>query len=329
MDNIFNGEWRVLGTSSNWEKFSALSDTEKREWHFIKGKSLPYQSLLRFYKKESNLVVGHSYWEWKFSNNRFYIKRKFTTVCTVTPKRVFKIPNAGHILAMFFKIRDKHGAAKLDARNIRRVLTKGPDAYVPPTPVTYNRILLADLKYFTTSAEVMLERLKRNGVDFEVLVHDMLYQAKALNIKIKSEWSDRKLRDKHSDWTEEISKIKAKDCSETPIWLNTPKLPEGVTFINSEKECAQEGFNMHHCLYSNYFYSIASKKYIALHVAGQNPYTIGMRVEYDRNDDIIDIKLDQAFGVHNRRLYANENEEAFHLVNLVRDYYIVPKALPF
>lgn len=327
MDNIFNGEWRVLGTSTNWEKFSALSDTEKREWHFIHGHTLPYQTLLRFYKKESNLVVGYTSCEWRFNKNRFYIKRTFTTICTVTPKRVFKTPDAGRILARFFGIIGE--GVRLDSHNIRRVLTKGPKAYVPPAPVTYNRILLADLKYFTTSAEVMLERLKQNDTNFEIIVCDMLDQAKALNRKIKSEWSDRKIRDKHSDWSEEITKIKAKNCSETPIWTRTPELPEGVTFINSEKECAQEGFNMHHCLYSNYYRSIALKGYIALHVAGQNPYTIGMRVKYNQNNDIIDIILDQAFGVHNRRLKEDETREVDILVNLVRDYYIVPKALPF
>lgn len=324
MKNLFNGDWRVLSTDSDWDLFSALSEMEKREWCFIHNRRTPWQTLVRFYKKESNIVVGYCVMEWYFSKNRFFVKRTFRTVCTVTPTRVFKTSDASNIIARFFGLRDEYSTAELDSRNIRRVLTKGPAAYVKPEPKCYNGILLSDLKYFTTSAERMLERLKENDADFEHLMRDMLQQAKALNVQIKSEWSDRKIRDKHSDWSEEIAKIKAKNCSETPIWDDLPKLPQGVTFINSEKECANEGFKMHHCLYSNYYNTIAHKKYIALHVAEQNPYTIGMRVVYNYNNDIIDIRLDQAYGIYNRQLNEREKRDVDRLVSIVKEHYILP-----
>jgi hypothetical protein len=130
-------------------------------------------------------------------------------------------------------------------------------------------------------------------------------QAVALDKKIKLSWSDRKIHDLHMKWTEEIHKIKCRNCSAELIWQNIPPLPKEVELLNSEMRIAEEGHKMHHCIYTNYLNLLERKAKIAFHA---NDFTVMFDV--DSNG----CKLNQAYKAWNKALSKEEMDFAKSLV---------------
>ena len=140
-------------------------------------------------------------------------------------------------------------------------------------------------------------------------LRDLFDQARILNRKIKMSWSDRKIHDMHMRWTEKIQTIKMRNCSESPIWDNVPKLPYGIELLNSEKRIAEEGTKMHHCIYTNYLYHLEGKNAIAFHVHGDNPYTVMFYKDYGCG-----WSFNQAYHAWNKSLSQEEMSEAKSLL---------------
>lgn len=324
---VLTDGWVLLGSDLTFQAFLEMSDEEKRMHYFIDGKGLPNRTLIRIYRKDENIVVGYREESWNFARKNFYIRRKFTTLATVTPKRVFRDPLLDSVLVQYFGL--KWGTF-LDAKNVRNLLTKGKEAFVEPKPKLINEIVpITLIEHYTSDPSIMIKRAITWDYSMCYLFRDMLDQAAGLNRLIKSEWSDRKIRDKHNDWSEEIAKIKARNCSYDPVYDKIPSLPKGVTFINSERQCADEGFSMHHCLYSNYWSRIKSKNYTALHVEHpEGKFTVGMCAEkIYRTDgectDKVTYVFDQAFGVHNKTLTDEQMKYAKSLAQIVQDFYSI------
>ena len=105
-------------------------------------------------------------------------------------------------------------------------------------------------------------------------------------------------------WTEDIHKIKCRNCSDAPIWSidYTIELPKNVELLNSEMRIAEEGQKMHHCIYAIYNNALITKKYIAFHV---NDFTVMFTV--DRNKGI---SFNQAYKAWNKSLSEEEMEYA-------------------
>ena len=143
-------------------------------------------------------------------------------------------------------------------------------------------------------------------------LRDLLYQAKKLNRIVKTSWSPRRIHDEHMKWTEEIHQLKTRNCSTEPIWEKCIKLPEGVTLLNSEKEIANEGSNMHHCIYTNYCGALKNKRMIAFHVVNKDgDFTCSFRIKDNQ------IEFDQAYKAWNKRLTDFEMELAQSLKHYV------------
>lgn len=324
---VLTDGWVLLGSDRTFQAFLEMSDEEKRIHYFIDCKSLPDRTLIRIYKKNDNIVVGLREESWHFARKKFYVRRKFQTLATVTPKRVFRESRLDSILVQHFGLA---WGISLDAKNVRNLLTKGKEGFVKPKPKTIRDIVSIPLiEHYTSDPSAIITRVKTWDDSMCYLFRDMLMQAAGLNRIIKSEWSDRKIKDKHNDWSEEIGKIKARNCSYDPVYDKIPRLPKGVTFINSERQCADEGFSMHHCLYSNYWSRIKSKNYTALHVEHpEGKFTVGMCAEriynLDGEDtDRITYVFDQAFGVHNKTLTDEQMKYAKSLAQIVQDFYSI------
>lgn len=320
---VLTDGWTLLESEQTFQTFLEMSDKERRIWYFIDGGGLPSRKYIRIYKKGDNIVVGLREEEWKFARKHFYIRRKFKTLATVTPKRIFRDVLLDSVLVEYFGL---EWGISLDAKNVRNLLTKGKDAFVKPKSKYIDGIVpITLIEHYTSDPSKVCERIKGRDYDMLIMFRDMLRQAAALDKVIKAEWSDRKIRDIHNDWSEEISKIKARNCTTDPIFENIPELPEGVTFINTERECADEGFSMHHCVYSNYWDRIRYKDYIALHVEHpEGKFTVGLTTEsfYKEGEKLEKIYVfDQAFGVYNKTLTATQKEYAKTLAKIVQDFY--------
>ena len=291
-----------------------MSDEERRIFTFVDDRLLPAKESIRIYMKDNNIVVGYHRVEYKFAKNRFFCTSSFDTLVTVSPRRVFcsQLSKTSSILSRYFSLPAR---AVLNRTDIRTLLTKGPSA-IDCREMQFNGIYgisASDLKYFTTNADVMRQRCAHD-VQFADIVNDMIRQAKALNRVIKSEWSDRKISDTHNKWTAEIQAIKCRNCSSDPIWDTMDiAFPDNIRLINSERECADEGAKMHHCVYTNYWYAIKDKRYVAIHVNdADGDYTVGIRVKHNQS-----CEFDQAFKAWNQHVSPSQREYAQSLVKVV------------
>ena len=202
---------------------------------------------------------------------------------------------------------------------LRQIVKKGKSAYDDylikhdnEIKCLKNGFSYEDLKIFTDNPNLFMEKMFSLPGQECYELKDLFYQAKQLNRVIKMSWSPRRIHDEHMKWTEEIHQLKTRNCSTEPIWEKCIKLPEGVTLLNSEKEIANEGSNMHHCIYTNYYNSLKNKRMIAFHVANKDEdFTCSFRL---RNNQI---EFDQAYKAWNKRLTDSEMEFAQSLKHYV------------
>ena len=315
MINIFTDGWLVSSESDHFASFSELSDEEKRIQHLIDDKYLPSRSMYRIYKKDNNIVVAVNTLSWMFKKNRFFIKSDFDTLATITPTRVFstRIDTAARIVCKHLGFTPDIHVNKI---LFRQIVKRGKEAYDEYLTKHIDELFCHrygyswdDIITYTDNPKLFLEKIKE--LESSEL-RDLLYQAKKLNRIIKMSWSARRIHDEHIKWTEEIHKLKTRNCSTESIWEKCVKLPKGVTLLNSEKEIANEGSSMHHCIYTNYCSHLKNKRMIAFHVANKDgDFTCSFRIRDNQ------VEFDQAYKAWNQRLTDSEMEIAQSLKHYV------------
>lgn len=302
---ILTDDWVTLSVDPNFNIFSELDPKDKRIYHLIDGNPLPRQVLIRIYQKEKNVVLAIRTVQWVFKKNRYFPKSIFDTLATVTPTRVFSsnIQEAGRILCNYlgFPLR-----VNMNKTLFRRILKEGKEAYdkyIEERPYNW-MVSLEEAKIFTDDWKLFDTRVKENQE-----LYDLFQQARALNKRIKMSWSDRKIHDMHMKWTAEIHKIKYRNCSSDVIWKNIPIVFDKVELLNSERRIADEGANMHHCIYTNYGNSLKKGIKIAFHISMEDPFT----VMFDIHDGG-KVVFNQAYHAWNKMLTPEERQIAEDLV---------------
>ncbi len=315
MINIFTDGWLVSSESEHFASFSELSSAEKRIQHLIDDIHLPYRQMYRIYQKDKNIVVAIKELQWKFTKNRFFIKTTFDTLATITPTRVYstKVDSAAHFVCKHLGFTPDIHVNKI---LFRQIIKKGKEAYDEYLIKHGDELFCRrygynwdDITTYADNPHLFLEKIKQ----FETTeLRDLLYQAKKLNRIVKMSWSSRRIHDEHMKWTEEIHQLKTRNCSTEPIWEKSVKLPKGVILLNSEREIANEGSSMHHCIYTNYCSLLKNKKMIAFHVINEEgDFTCSFRLGNNQ------IEFDQAYKAWNKRLTDDEMKIAQSLKHYV------------
>lgn len=313
--SIFTDGWLVSSESEHFASFSELSNAEKRIQHLIDDIRLPGRQMYRIYQKDKNIVVAIKELQWKFAKNRFFIKTTFDTLATITPTRVYstKVGSAAHFICKHLGFEPNIHINKI---LLRQIVKKGKEAYDDYLIKHEEEIYCHrygcswdDIVTYSDDPKLFLEKAKLPENDE---LRDLLYQAKKLNRIVKTSWSPRRIHDEHMKWTEEIHQLKTRNCSTEPIWEKCVKLPKGVTLLNSQKEIANEGSSMHHCIYTNYCGHLKNKRMVAFHVANEDgDFTCSFWL---RNNQI---EFDQAYKAWNKRLTDDEMEIAQSLKHYV------------
>lgn len=303
---ILTDGWVTLSEHPQFNDFSNMSNEDKRIYHLIDELGLPAKLLIRIYQKEQNVVVAIRDIKWKFHKNRFFPISKFETICTVTPKRVYcsNVQKTGRLLCMYFGYQVRQQVTK---PMLRKILKQGAEickTLEEPTDTFPYGFSPDDIKIYTDNPKVFSKRL---GEHHEL--YDLFIQARKLNKVIKMSWSDRKIHDMHMKWTEEIHKIKYRNCSSDVIWKNIPMMFNKVELLNSERRIADEGANMHHCIYTNYGNYLKAKTKIAFHVAIEDSFTVMFDI-YDGGK----VVFNQAYHAWNKSLTPEERQMAEDLV---------------
>lgn len=314
--SIFTNGWIVSSESTHFTSFSELSDEEKRIQHLIDGTCLPYRRMYRIYQKDKNIIIALQELEWKFIKNRFFIKRTFDTLATITPTRVYstRVDAAAHYVCEHLEIEPE---IRINKVLLRQLVKKGKHAYDEylikhADEIRCHKLELSwcDVVTYTDDPKLFIDKYEKDYHNCEL--RDLLHQAKQLNRIIKTSWSARRIHDEHMKWTEEIHQLKTRNCSEEPIWKKCPKLPKEVVLLNSERAIADEGSSMHHCIYTNYCTRLIEQRMVAFHVLGGNgDFTCSFNI-YNNN-----VSFDQAYKAWNKRLLDSELQFAQSLKDYV------------
>jgi hypothetical protein len=298
---ILTDDWVTIFKHNLFDEFANYSDKDKRIVHFIDGVQLPHHSMIKIYQKEKNVVVAFREIQWKFCKNKFFTKTVFDTLATVTPTRVYSsdLHKAGMYLCAYLGFNCNRHMNKVLFRSILKKGEQGYEEYIQKYPRS-TLFRESDAKIFTDDCKLFGERVRENQE-----LYDLLHQAIILDRRIKMSWSDRKIHDIHRKWTEEIHILKYRNCTSDSIWENIPKLPDYVELLNSERRIADEGANMHHCIYANYGNYLKNKTKVAFHVNTEDPFTVMFDIRHDG-----EITFNQAYHAWNKALTDEEKELA-------------------
>ena len=165
--------------------------------------------------------------------------------------------------------------------------------------------------------------------DWNRLFSDAVNDAQMLDVKVNPEWSDKRLKKEHSDYSEAIMRKKSGDLCEAPIYdVKDTAISEKVNgvslsgeFLNNEVSVFREGWKMHHCVYSGYFGSVKNKRYIVLSFTEPERVTVGIQYGIDKLTKEQKVVIDQMHTVGN----GNPSNQFREAVNLYfeknRDYF--------
>jgi hypothetical protein len=143
-----------------------------------------------------------------------------------------------------------------------------------------------------------------------LLLDDLIAQAVILERSFDINWSDKRLKQLHDDWTKELMEIEANNMDDIPVkWLaeRFSDIPESWELLDSQKKVYLEAKSMAHCLYTNYWNSIKNGSYAAFKVTmDDNIYTLGVHLETDG------IRFNQMYG------HRNSSADQAHKNTIVR-----------
>jgi hypothetical protein len=138
---------------------------------------------------------------------------------------------------------------------------------------------------------------------------DMVEQAYALEKTINLMWSPKRMSEEHTKWSRELMKLTIGTKSEEPVWSESIAetfRQHGLELCNTEQRVFEEGYLMHHCVYTNYWSRIQRKEYIALSMQLEDgPVTIGLARKTYRHEGI-GFYLDQVYHKYDKPLTSDE-----------------------
>ena len=134
--------------------------------------------------------------------------------------------------------------------------------------------------------------------NYEML--DTIKQAQMLDRKIDFKWSDKRMKEVHSEWTREIMDMEQENVEKIEYnYYN--ELPHNgcLELITDSKELYIEGRLMSHCVYTNYADAVKKKTYFVLKFADRDVRaTVGITRHHDKDC----FAVSQMLGKHNKTI---------------------------
>lgn len=140
---------------------------------------------------------------------------------------------------------------------------------------------------------------------------DLERQAMILGEKIDYKWSSKRMQEQHNLWTKRIMEMELDHIDDEPVEKIQPLqalMPPGFTLLDTQKKVFTEGKIMGHCVYTNYWPSIKSGYYAAVHVdLLEQSATLGLDLSSEK------MQFNQMYGKYNQPVSAE-------LKNYVQDW---------
>ena len=161
---------------------------------------------------------------------------------------------------------------------------------------TFDNVPVYWLKACTTDVnEAMKKIIEGQPYHFK----DMVKQALSLGRTINPKWSEKRMDEEHTNMTHLLMKKEIDHKEQIPIYKECPVFDYPCHILNTEKEVFEEGLDMHHCIYTNYWSRIKNKNYIGLSFMEPERFTLGLKrtngkFEFDQAYLIYDKEIGQA-----------------------------------
>lgn len=150
-----------------------------------------------------------------------------------------------------------------------------------------------------------------NKLGVNNIVDDCFKQAAILQEKIDFKWSKNRLNDVHNQWTKQIMAMEIDFIgSATVSYKKLPALPQNIEVIQTQKRLFEEGFNMKHCIYTNYLTQWKRGDYLVLHFKGTDPITVGLCLNVESKAEV-----DQMYHKSNREVNGLEELHVRGVIN--------------
>ena len=141
----------------------------------------------------------------------------------------------------------------------------------------YPALTLKWLDYATTDPNAAMEYLSKSDNSRKRLFRDMINQALALGKKINPKWSEKRMDEEHTKMTREIMQAEIKEKKQIPVHKDCPMFKYPCKILNTERDVFDEGLEMHHCIYTNYWNRIRDKRYLGIAFTQPERFTLGLR----------------------------------------------------
>jgi hypothetical protein len=112
----------------------------------------------------------------------------------------------------------------------------------------------------------LLDRWQAQPIVNDSELMDLIRQYNILNKKVDFRWSKARIKAEHNIATKTLMAIEAENIPDETIDYPAINLPYGIDLLNTRRKIFEEGKNMSHCIYTNYWSDIKRKKYVAFHV---------------------------------------------------------------
>lgn len=183
-----------------------------------------------------------------------------------------KLTNAEAIVKKYLALNRIKGANwKTFAQYSSHLYKRYPIAWLQKHTTNINtamEVLLVNYDHESTK-----EERERSGV-----FSDMFNEALALNKVINPSWSLNRMKEEHTDMTRTLMEMDFEQKEQVDIYDGHPQFDYPCKLLNTEREVFIEGYEMHHCIYSCYWYGIKEHKYLAFSFSEPERFTLGLNL---------------------------------------------------
>lgn len=165
--------------------------------------------------------------------------------------------------------------------------------------------LLYNIKEYTIDPNYSLYRLMNNSLSVEYVntLKDVFDQCKLTGTKINLKWSYKRLQEEHLLLSKKISALQFTGAEKDIVpYFGSPSKYEGIEYklLDNNLSVFQEGSEMQHCIYSNYWSRTQAKTYFVFSITYPERCTLGVSLnqimrEGSSMNDFITFRLDQVY----------------------------------
>ena len=122
-----------------------------------------------------------------------------------------------------------------------------------------------------------LEEHINNNINSSYQLSDLIQQFRILDKKVDFKWSLARIKEEHKKATKDLMKLELGTIGDFEVTYPDLNYPPEFTILDSQRKVFEEGSNMGHCLYTNYWPNIKNGNYLAFHIKlGDEEATLGL-----------------------------------------------------